>query len=432
MVRRGANLIFKKISMAKIPPKINSTSEVVLPNTIQPKKRIVKKRSSKKSKAVPTVSHTSKSNKVSSATNTKYWMWLLSFTALASAVLIVSLGTVLYGGIKIEEVLGQTSVKPTTPNTAPFFAKKNLAPLTGLRVSAESVARRPWAVVIGNLENARPQAGLASADVVFEAPAEAGITRYMAIFQSQLPGKVGPVRSARPYFNDWASSFGALYSHSGGSREALTTLNSSYGNLQNVDEFAHEQAYFRDTLKKAPHNLFSDSTKFFSYITNRGWEKSSFLPKLTFASAETSSTTPPTLNALTIKIPYDPAGYAVRYDYRPQDKAYFRTVGGSTQFEPLNNELLRVKNVVIMFTDIKPMAGDPQLKVNIKTTGQGSALIINNGQVIKGFWNLPDIKSTLIFTDEQGKVLPLAPGNTWISVVDKNMMAKVVVTAEKP
>ena len=82
-----------------------------------------------------------------------------------------------------------------------------------------------------------------------------------------------------------------------------------------------------------------------------------------------------------------------------------------------------------MFTDIKPIPGDPQLKINIKTTGQGSALIINNGQVTKGFWNLPDVKSTLTFTDEQGKVLPLASGNTWISVVDKNMMAKVVVAS---
>ncbi|MEK7496372.1 MAG: DUF3048 domain-containing protein [Patescibacteria group bacterium] len=416
--------------MAKIPPKINPTAPVILPKTIQPKKRIVKKRSIKKTKATPVINHASKSTKVSSSTNTKYWLWLLSFTALASAVLIVSLGTVLYGGIKIEEVLGQTSVKPTPSNTAPFFVKKNLAPLTGLRVNAESMARRPWAVVIGNLENARPQAGLASADIVFEAPAEAGITRYMAIFQSQLPTKVGPVRSARPYFNDWASSFGALYSHSGGSREALKILNSTHGNLQNVDEFTHEQAYYRDTLKKAPHNLFSDSAKFFNYITNRGWEKINSIPKLNFASdATNSTTTPPTLNALTVKIPYDPAGYAVRYDYRPQDKAYFRTVGGSTQFEPLNNELLRVKNVVLMFTDIKPIPGDPQLKINIKTTGQGSALIINNGQVTKGFWNLPDVKSTLTFTDEQGKVLPLASGNTWISVVDKNMMAKVVVAS---
>ena len=121
-------------------------------------------------------------------------------------------------------------------------------------------ARHPIAVMIDDLGPARPQSGFTSASIVWQAPAEGGIPRYMLMFADQVPGNVGPVRSSRYYFIAWAAEWKAAYAHAGGSPQALTTLRlQGQGQLvYNVDQFRFGPPYFvRVTNRFAPHNLYT-------------------------------------------------------------------------------------------------------------------------------------------------------------------------------
>ena len=144
---------------------------------------------------------------------------------------------------------------PTPTPTPELFPSA----LTGRMISEKASQRHPIAVMIDDLSPARPQSGLQSASIVWHAPAEGGIPRYMAIFADTLPEDVGPVRSARLYFVQWASEWKAVYVHAGGSPQALATLaTKGHGQLvYNADEFRYA-AYFRRIPDRfAPHNLYS-------------------------------------------------------------------------------------------------------------------------------------------------------------------------------
>jgi len=323
-------------------------------------------------------------------------------------------------------VIGTTnsSNPPTTePVGSTLGAATVASPLTGLPVTPEVGTRRPWAVVVSNLPASRPQTGLSAADVVFEAPAEAGITRFLALFQSQLPAKVMPIRSARPYFNDWAATLSALYSHSGGSTEALAELKNGYGTLQDVNEFSNGDAYQRDPAKKAPHNLFTTAEKFWGYVTAHNWATPTNVLGLTFGPQVA-----PGRKTTSLTIPYQPTDYQVHYDWSQTSQTWLRSVGGKPQMDAATNTPISVKNAVVMVTDIVPMPNDPQLKVTITTLGHGQVIVFRDGQRFDGQWSKPTLASPLAFTDAQGNALPLAPGNTWISVVDKATAATLEQT----
>jgi hypothetical protein len=137
-----------------------------------------------------------------------------------------------------------SSAPPASPSAAPTPTPKPSlalvpAPLTGVLVTPKVAAQHPIAVMVDDLAAARPQSGFNSASLVWQAPAEGGIPRYMMVFQERIPKDVGPVRSARYYYIAWAAEWRAVYAHAGGSPQALQTLRSK-GNGQlvyNADEF---------------------------------------------------------------------------------------------------------------------------------------------------------------------------------------------------
>ena len=116
--------------------------------------------------------------------------------------------------------------------------------------------------MIDDLSVARPQSGLSQADVVWHAPAEGGIPRYMALFQSTLPTSVGPIRSSRLYYIAWASEWKSVYVHAGGSPQALALLRSSQGRgkvVYNADEYRWNRYLYRVHYRRPPHNVYSDA-----------------------------------------------------------------------------------------------------------------------------------------------------------------------------
>ena len=148
------------------------------------------------------------------------------------------------------------------------------SPLTGVAVSEEAAARPVTAVVIENSPDARPQSSLPDAGVVFEAIAEGGITRYLAFYQESRPSTIGPVRSLRPYFTDWALTFDASIAHVGGSATALAEVGTV--GLKSLNQFAYGSSYIRTTDRFAPHNVYTDFDKLDALNSQLGYKTSEF------------------------------------------------------------------------------------------------------------------------------------------------------------
>ena len=131
------------------------------------------------------------------------------------------------------------------PDAGPGRRRRSPASLSH-RTSRRATRSRSWSTTWAP---ARPQSGFNAASVVWQAPAEGGIPRYMMVFQENIPGAVGPVRSSRYYYIAWAAEWRALYAHSGGSPQALRTLREK-GNGQlvyNADEFRWANSFWRVT-----------------------------------------------------------------------------------------------------------------------------------------------------------------------------------------
>ncbi|MBU1039056.1 DUF3048 domain-containing protein [Patescibacteria group bacterium] len=361
-------------------------------------------------------------------TPTSYWSWLIGFTIVALALLIVS------GLISIfsfsNNFKKNSPLAPTPPVQDSLLqpALTALAPLTGLKTDEVSARRRPWAIIIENFPTVRPQSGLSFADVVIESPTEGGITRFAAIFQSQLPtGQIGPIRSARSYFNDWLRPLAPFFSHSGGSTKALQQLAKGYGDIQDVNEFYNGSAYQRNNSLNAPHNLFTTAEKFFSYVQQKNWPSQQNIQPLNF-----STNYQPGQPANQIMIPYQPEEYTVTYQYLPESKVYQRSLMGVKQTDASNNQPILVTNAIVLATDIDPIPNDELKRTELRTLGTGTAWLFTNGQIYKGQWRKDKPDSYLEFVDSSGQPLPLQPGNTWISVIDNSLLKDIKIDSLLP
>lgn len=344
-----------------------------------------------------------------------YWQ-ALAWAGLGLIGILIATGSAIW-------LIDLKNPKPKTIKAQPLVTTPQLtdiAPLTGLLTTPDTLSRRPWAVVVENFFTVRPQAGLVSADIVFESPTEGGITRLVAIYQSQLPALVGPIRSARSYFNDWIRPFSPFYSHSGGSDRALQQLRSGYGNIIDINEFFHGAAYSRQSGLSAPHNLFTTPDKFLGYLENNNYETSINPPQLSFTSA-----LPDAPEITSITLPYAPQEYEVTYEYQALTNNYQRLVDGTTQLDATNNKILTVKNVVVLLTDIDPIPGDPLLRVELRTLGRGEARVYTGGRVYSGTWRKNSPDSLIELVDSTGIPLPLQPGNTWFSVLDSSSLVNL-------
>ena len=353
-----------------------------------------------------------------------YWNWLLVFSIGALGLLLLSTAAV----VLISPLANRQPITNNLNPTPTPVLKQNLtalAPLTGLPCETSVVSRRPWAVVVENFPTVRPQSGLSFADLIIETPTEGGITRFLAFFQSELPTSLlGPIRSARSYFNDWARAWSPLFSHSGGSTKALQQLAKGYGAIQDVNEFSNGPAYQRDERADPPHNLFTTATRFFSYVQQKGWPSQLEVPPLTFTPITAAGAL-----ASSITVPYQPEDYSARFDYLPNQKVYQRYTNDEKQIDLSTGQPIQVTNFIVLVTTITPLPNDELKRTEIKTLGSGTALLFTQGQEFIGQWHKDKLDNPLTFTDADGHPLPLQPGKTWISVIDSSLQKSLTVNS---
>jgi len=288
--------------------------------------------------------------------------------------------------------------KPTTvPST-----------LSGLPVDP-SVNQRPvTAVMIENSTDARPQSGLGQASVVFEAIAEGGITRFLALFQDTAPTDVGPIRSARPYYVQWAMGFDAGYAHVGGSPEALQDIK-AWG-VHDLDQFANGGSYHRISSRAAPHNVYTAVSTLNQLETSKGLTTSSFTGFTRKKDAPVKVPTAKTIN-LSISGPL----YNVHYDYDVTTNSYARSEGGAPHIDANTNTQIRPKVVVALVMPYGLEADDHHSSYG--TIGSGAAYFFQDGTVTTGQWAKTDNTSQFVFTDSAGQPMKLNAGQTWLTAL---------------
>ncbi len=303
---------------------------------------------------------------------------------------------------------------PDVPDIAPVIQKKPAvkyySPLSGILVGDEAATKRQvTAVMIENSPDARPQSGLKDAGVVFEAIAEGGITRFIALYQESRPSLIGPVRSLRPYYLEWASAFDSGIVHVGGSARALTMARSgSYG--PDMDQYFNGGSFWRATDRAAPHNVYTNFDKLDALSTAKGKVSSTFV----FSSRidEKKAASP---SASHINIPVSTGSFAVTYDYDTASNNYIRKQGGEAHIDREGGQIQ--PKVVIAIKVAMTYAMEDGYREQITTTGTGSAYVFQNGTVTEGTWSRDTDKAQLKLLDASGKEIPLVRGQTWVTAL---------------
>ncbi|MCG7377977.1 DUF3048 domain-containing protein [Paenibacillus sp. ACRSA] len=283
------------------------------------------------------------------------------------------------------------------------------APLTGLP-SNEAITNRPLAVMINNAPAARPQSGLSSADIILEVLAEGGITRFIAIFQSEGGAEtVGPVRSIRPYLIQLGESYDGVLVHAGGSPEAYSILQRQQ--KQHMDEISNGGPYFwRSSDRKAPHNLYTSVDKLREGADIKGYSHDSASPVYTYKEEGCTSGGE---TAKQFEIHYLLNSYLVTYDYDEVSGRYMRLVNGKADQDMDNGEQLGAANIIVAGADHKVLDDVGRLSVNLEQGGE--AMLFQKGKMIRGQWEKE--RGDIIRFVQDGSEVALVPGKTFISIV---------------
>ncbi len=299
-------------------------------------------------------------------------------------------------------VAAKHKAAPTTTSTP----GPPVAPLTGLPdPTGQSFTRPALSVKIENAPEARPQTGLQNADVVYEQIVEYGITRFMAVFNSNLPPVVGPVRSGRIMDPDLATPLGGIFVYSGGIQPTEDAIKATPG-VNVIVDTGSGTALFRDNTKAAPHNLYGHTDQL---LASGG--KPVPPPPLFQYLPNGVPFTGDNVNAFTIK--YDPMFGPPTYTWDATIGAWRRSVG-ATPFVTTDGGQVAPNNVIVQFVGSylpSPEAG------SFNTIGTGDAWIFSAGKVIKGKWSRTVRTSPTSFTDANGVPVRLTPGRTWVELL---------------
>lgn len=298
--------------------------------------------------------------------------------------------------------------------------------LSGKLVDESTGHTRPMGIMINNIINAMPQAGIAKADIIYEAPVEGDITRLLAIFEDyDSLDKIGPVRSCRDYFIDFAMEFDAFYTHFGQAVYAFDLLNSDMVNnisgleyqeaAGKIDGYAGEDIFYRTDDRPAPHNAYTSAEGLQRALERKEYNTAlddDYEGHFKFA-ADGETVIYPDGRAEYIQ----PSLYSNRpyFEYDQETGQYRRFQYGEAQIDELTLEQLTVDNVIIQYCEIQPYDDNGYLNVN--TNSGGEAILFTKGTFQNAVWVKDSDWGPARYYDYQGNEITVNQGKTWICIV---------------
>lgn len=336
----------------------------------------------------------------------KQWIAVCS----VAMVLILSAGT---GWALTRKHNTPTPKKTVAVKATPAAPTLTYSDLSGLPITDASLNKKPvTAVMIENSTDARPQSGLSQAGVVFEAQAEGGVTRFMALYQDTTPTNVGPIRSARPYYVQWALGFDAAYAHVGGSPDALSDI-TSWG-VHDMNQFYNGNSYHRISTRPAPHNVYTGIDTLNQLESSKGYTSTfTGFPR----AAKAAPMAQPT--ASTINLNVSGPLYNPEFVYNATTNSYDRSTDGTPDTDANTGKQLSPTVVIAIVLPLSRGALDASgaYYSDYNVLGSGTAYVFQNGGVTTGQWHKNDNASQITFSDASGKTIPLNRGQTWVTAV---------------
>jgi len=289
--------------------------------------------------------------------------------------------------------------------------------IDGQEVTSKTEANLyPVAVMIENAADSWPASGLDKANLVIEAITEASIPRFVALYaNSDEIKKIGPVRSARPYYLDWIEPYQPLYMHVGGAPEALRKIRTENYDLVDLDQFFNDQFYWRDKWRYAPHNVYTSSDLIKQALADKNLNTPTDYQTWTYKAGLELDKRPASVND--IQINYAQQYYKVKWQYNREENNYIRYQNGEIH-KMSDGEWIKAKNVIVQVNDM--IVIDEVGRKKITTTGEGQAWIFRDGETIAGKWTKEDINQKIKYLDDKGNEVELNGGTTWIEVIPNN------------
>jgi hypothetical protein len=282
-------------------------------------------------------------------------------------------------------------------------------PLTGLKTEEEPSARAV-AVVVNNHPKARPQSGLHKADLVYEVLAEGNVTRFLAIFESEQPENIGPVRSARDYYLDLAKGYDSFFVAHGFSPEAKRMLNNDY--IDNINGVYHDGTLFkRADFRQAPHNSYITFENIEKGAEDSGYSLTKKPEGLKFFEEEQ-------LDQISgeetkkVQISYGTSNFDVAFEYDAQANKYHRYSNGEDTIDLESKESVLLDNILIVEMEHQVIDNDGRKEINLTSGGRG--YLLQKGIRNEVTWENVDGRILPFINGEEAKFVP---GKTWINIV---------------
>jgi hypothetical protein len=310
---------------------------------------------------------------------------------------------------------------PPEETEATDIITDNINMLSGLELTASVQNHRPLAIMVQNSPQARPHSGLIYADMVFEAVAEAGVTRFVTLFSSNDADIIGPVRSARIYFAEIARSFDPVYTFWGTYPEGYTAIKAMDMDVLDANSDAyvpHTTAGWRDHSRSdfLEHTAFIDTygikkdAEKFGYSLEGGQSPMAF---------KVDAEDPMRGDITEITVDFSTTSYRADFSYEVDANKYLRSLAGEPHTDYETGQQISLNNVVVLITDIDgPL--DSSGHMMIRTTGthsNGRAFYFMDGSVIEGTWGRDSIFDPFEFNDQNGEQILFNRGSTWVCVI---------------
>lgn len=279
-------------------------------------------------------------------------------------------------------------------------------PLTGEETS-EEITDRIIAVMVNNHPKARPQTGLSQADIVFEILAEGHITRLMALYQSSFPDRVGPVRSARPYYFNLADDYNAIYVYHGAANFIEDMIRNGAAEGLNGMYYDNDKELFERTSDRvAPHNSYTIMDGIFEKAVENDYLIETEYEPLPFSDEKEVEGDPAS------KVEFSYGSNSVKYVYDETEEHYFRYSDGAQTIEKENSNPVALENILILETTHQVIDNAGRREIDLESGG--NALLLQRGKVQDVQWERIDGR---IIPTIDGNAVPFLPGQTWINVI---------------
>ena len=327
-------------------------------------------------------------------------------------IVILVILIIVAGGILAYKIIQERNSKETSQEESNVIIAPQIEEVKQVQIFNGN--DRPIAVMIDNHSGAWPQAGLNQAYMVYEIIVEGGETRLMALFKGVDVDKIGPVRSARHYFLDYAMENDAIYTHFGESPQADNDIKRY--SIDEIDGIAEDgTTFWRVKDKAAPHNAVTSMEKLKQSAKNKKYQMTSNKESvLNYTTDEVNLENGQ--SAITVTIPHSQL-QTVRYEYDEENKVYKRYARNKAQTDWDTGDAITTKNIIITFCDNYTLTDtENKGRQGLKNIGTFDGYYITNGRAIK----IKCIKSArdeqTIYQTLDGNEIEVNDGNTFVNI----------------